>query len=675
MLGDADAHGVLSTLIAGKRVWSEVAVQSGTSVAAAGLPSPTSVSAAHAAGGMNAGLTGPAAAAGVSDGALAAAQRSLPEQWSWLGFTLRCLSAEPWFRDVACSRWDATGLPPQSVAVRLQNLGSSRDLGAAESGQRAAGAAGGADLGAGAGAGASEPSKRSHLVGGKAIPSKPVGTSLPSASDGAAAAPAQAPTVALPEPFPTSIGGFSKSLHYVLQRTLHADEALDLASPAGQPLGLFKGQHIYSRAAVVPCLPAEAWFRRHARVLCPGEEARPLRYRPLPKQQKEQALSSTGLAIAGGSGVLSFLGSDDGTARGSSSSSSFSTEAGAGAGAGSGSCEGTPLYGQWQTQPYAPPPHAAGAPIPTSERGVFELWGRNTALLPAGLVHIPASAAAELPGATVKGVAWKAGIPCVEAMVGFETKRGRPIPTYDGVVVAAADAPRVLQALAVREQADILSSIQERRGEVQERWALLVRKALVRSRIGGVYASNGLMLPSRASGTAASSARSGDGARGIGGEAASASSVPLTSLVLAGEAEALTLESLAAASKGRQRGTQAAGAAGFEATGGRGSTVDPRTAAATGRDRTLDIAAATDDGAVHARHPALPTAVRAVGGDLPSSLAAGGGVAADEAGVEGEGFCAAAPAAAAGATAQPEVTGTAGTGSSRRYAFGADDDD
>jgi len=299
------------------------------------------------------------------------------------------------------------------------------------------------------------------------------------------------------------------------------------------------------------------------------------------------------------------------------------------------------------------------------------LWGRNAALLPAGLVHIPASAAAELPGATVKGVAWKAGIPCVEAMVGFETKRGRPVPAYDGVVVAAADAPRVLQALAVREQAGILSSIQERRGEVQERWSLLVRKALVRSRIGGVYAAKGAALPSLASSAAA---RFGAGAGALRPEGeARTSSVPLTSLVLAGEADSSALESQAAASKGRQRGAKATGGARHKATSGGGSAAHPFTAGAapSGRDRALDTDATDGDEATSERHSDLPPAVSTVGADPPSASAVGGGGVEDAACVEGEGVSMDMLPAAAAATAQPSTAG----GSSSRRVFGADADD
>jgi hypothetical protein len=66
---------------------------------------------------------------------------------------------------------------------------------------------------------------------------------------------------------PTSVAGFKQSLAYVLASGLRADEALP---PGARPLGVFKGQPVFARAAVVPCLPADAWMRKFVRALRPG---------------------------------------------------------------------------------------------------------------------------------------------------------------------------------------------------------------------------------------------------------------------------------------------------------------------------------------------------------------------------------------------------------------------
>lgn len=70
------------------------------------------------------------------------------------------------------------------------------------------------------------------------------------------------------------------------------------------------------------------------------------------------------------------------------------------------------LYGQWQTEPYRPPP-AVGGVIPRSDYGSVDLWNGDEKLLPAGTVYLNPREG----GSKIAAAAKALGVDCAPAKV------------------------------------------------------------------------------------------------------------------------------------------------------------------------------------------------------------------------------------------------------------------
>jgi hypothetical protein len=226
------------------------------------------------------------------------------------------------------------------------------------------------------------------------------------------------------EAFPTTLDGFKKSARYVLAKHLgmygrsnhmmishiipvsilcfHHPSLSSLRSrfsygaaedevlhPWPQPpLGFFKGQAIHARANVHRLRTRAQWYRVEARQIKPADSNRPVKRitpRPVP------TASSRGGRRGGGAAaphlmtrlkVLDYTGdlhALHGAGRAADADESADAEAG-----GDGMVS---LFGEWQTEPFTPPPYNGG-PLPLNAHGNFELWRGDTRFLPAGLVYL-----------------------------------------------------------------------------------------------------------------------------------------------------------------------------------------------------------------------------------------------------------------------------------------------
>ena len=432
-----------------------------------------------------------AAAAAAAAAAEAHSLVTFPEEWGWLGFTLRAASVvEP-------------GLGSAVFPTEERKLGAAgfSDAGRTTTVARVSRALTALhDLG----------SSRAAPGMGKSATGSSSGGSGDVSSGGEGAHAAAVAAAAASEPLPSSVSGFKASLAYVLASGLRADEALP---PTARRVAVFKGQDVYARSDVRPCLSAEAWMRKYVRVVRPGEVCRPVRTRAarlLPERGRGTGggVKSTRGASSAGRGRSRMRdddnevdsddvdGDDDdrdvdsedrrggigGRARGSVRSDRLAASAAAAA---STLPPPVPLFGEWQTEPYRPAPHVPGSRLPVSERGSFEMWDGNAAFLPAGIVYISAAESAHISAPSLKQRLWAARIACEEVLVGFQPGRGFPV--FDGLIIAAADAPAVREIMAHGEQAAALEHIGKRREAVLARWVLLTRRLLVKARIARVF--------------------------------------------------------------------------------------------------------------------------------------------------------------------------------------------
>ena len=175
------------------------------------------------------------------------------------------------------------------------------------------------------------------------------------------------------------------------------------------------------------------------------------------------------------------------------------------AGAGDGRVP-VPLYGEWQTEPYEPPAVVGGV-VPRNGFGNIELWGGAVPRGGAHVVHPHALAAAARLGishapAVVRALVCVCACVCVRAcartrepvlygqpplararQVAFEHRGGRPYPRREGIVVAAGNEAMLVEACEVLMQSRLETEAAARAAAVARRWALLVRKLLIRAQV------------------------------------------------------------------------------------------------------------------------------------------------------------------------------------------------
>eukprot|EP01083_Nonionella_stella_P071223 191196_1 len=134
--------------------------------------------------------------------------------------------------------------------------------------------------------------------------------------------------------------------------------------------------------------------------------------------------------------------------------------------------EMTELFGKWQTDPWTPP-RAVDGKVPKNIHGQVDLWTKDH--MPGGCVQLP------MPRVSIS--ARKLGVHYAPCMTGFDVRKGRSFPVYEGIVVACENATKVIEHYFVAESTRRKRAEQKRASAVLGRWVRLVKGALERTRI------------------------------------------------------------------------------------------------------------------------------------------------------------------------------------------------
>ncbi|CAK4683373.1 unnamed protein product [Aphanomyces euteiches] len=243
-------------------------------------------------------------------------------------------------------------------------------------------------------------------------------------------------------PMPTSVAGFKNHSQYCLEQHLGLYEWIH----PRKPVGLFKGLPVFDRQSVQALHSAHRWLRQ-GRVVLASERDNPCKKVPKrkpPVRPTENFANPTPFSVA--------------TAVASADESTIS------------------LYGQWQTEAFVAPQIVDGV-IPKNEHGNIEIW--SDACLPIGSAHI------RLPRA--KQVATKLGIDFAPALVGWESKAGRSVPIFDGIVVCDHFVDMIQDAHSELEHSTVEKALAQKKKEIAKRWGLFVKKLLLRKRLRDEY--------------------------------------------------------------------------------------------------------------------------------------------------------------------------------------------
>ncbi|KAL1536795.1 DNA repair protein RAD4 isoform X1 [Salvia divinorum] len=246
-------------------------------------------------------------------------------------------------------------------------------------------------------------------------------------------------TRALTEPLPTNQQAYRTHHLYVIERWLKKHEIL---YPKGPVLGFISGHAVYPRACVQTLHTKERWLREALQVK-PGEVPAKVLNRSL-KSIKEEALDDNNYAAV----------------------DHLETT--------------TALYGKWQTAPLCLP-QAVNGIVPKNERGRVDVWSEKC--LPPGTVHL------RLP--RVAQVAKRLDIDYASAMVGFEFRNGRCVPSFEGIVVCEEFKDAVLAAYVEEEERREADEKKRKEAQALSRWYQLLSSIITRQRLKTLYGDGG----------------------------------------------------------------------------------------------------------------------------------------------------------------------------------------
>ncbi|KAJ1801581.1 hypothetical protein LPJ59_000146 [Coemansia sp. RSA 2399] len=234
---------------------------------------------------------------------------------------------------------------------------------------------------------------------------------------------------------PKRISDFATNPYYVLARNLNQNEVIHPPEPV---VGTVRGEPVYLRENVRTLRSRMAWMRE-GRVVRPG--AAPV------KSVKKRTVTARARMAA-----------DAEVAAGREPVSE--------------------LFGEWQTDLFKPPPVSDGC-VPRNEYGRIDLF--KPTMLPAGAAHVR--------DAEAKHVCKELGIDAVDAVVGFEFRRGASTPVLVGVVIPETSLDLVKDAMAEhrRNARDKLRQSIEQRA--LKRWRRLLVALRVREEVDASFAS------------------------------------------------------------------------------------------------------------------------------------------------------------------------------------------
>ncbi len=138
------------------------------------------------------------------------------------------------------------------------------------------------------------------------------------------------------------------------------------------------------------------------------------------------------------------------------------------------------LFGLWQTRPLSIVVAKDGK-VPKNSRGNVDLQGASSGIIdytriPVGCVLI------DLPGD--KRAAKQLDIDFAEAMIGFDVRRGRPVPIFRGIVICREFEQRLRETQAENQRLIEERAESKRIAEIKQTWHKVIHSLLVRQKIG-----------------------------------------------------------------------------------------------------------------------------------------------------------------------------------------------
>lgn len=267
---------------------------------------------------------------------------------------------------------------------------------------------------------------------------------------------------AVKEPLPTTIEACKRHPRYAMERHLTKYEAIH----PRKVVGYVRGEAVFARSSVRLLHTRDKWLA-HGRKVREGEEAfksvsaRTNRAAEQRKNRKEIERRKAKYANAEAEGELEQAMAEDGVG----DDQVGVGDAGDGAGDDRPALPSTELFGEWQTDAWRPAAAEDPLKVPKNSRGQVDLFSDK--MLPEGCAHV------RLP--RVAAVAKKLGVDYAPAMVGFERQKGRSVPSFDGIVVAQAQAQLVEDAWHQQEEERKRQAQQKAREEARATWRRLLR--------------------------------------------------------------------------------------------------------------------------------------------------------------------------------------------------------
>ncbi|CAB1118156.1 unnamed protein product [Ectocarpus sp. CCAP 1310/34] len=229
------------------------------------------------------------------------------------------------------------------------------------------------------------------------------------------------------EPVPNTIAALKNHHKYVLGKKLLKFEAL---RPGAKAAGLVKGSKVYLKTDVATLRGASRW-KKDALQVKKSELDKPVKL-ATKKGEKE----------------------GEGTSK---------------------------LYGDWQTEPWAPEAAVDGK-VPKNEYGNLEFFDCSPAFLPTGTAH--------LRGEQIGRLAAKLGVDYAPALTGFETKVGRQVPVLDGIIVCKEQSQMLRDAHMTWQQMQLEKQVKVRGERVLRRWRTLFKGVLLGAQLLEEYGSH-----------------------------------------------------------------------------------------------------------------------------------------------------------------------------------------
>ncbi|KAJ1973741.1 hypothetical protein H4R35_003957 [Dimargaris xerosporica] len=245
------------------------------------------------------------------------------------------------------------------------------------------------------------------------------------------------------EAMPTSFAGIKGHPLFVLERHLKQTEVIYPRDPV---LGRIRGEPVFPRTNVCLLRSCEHWFR-HGRQVKADEE--PLKHVSARRSTRKLAANANDLDSA----VSQHSYGDDSSGTGQ-----------------------VPLFAEWQTQVYQPPPVADGQ-ISKNRYGHVDLFVPG--MLPAGAAHIPMEG--------VGTVARQLGIDYAPAVVGFDfsarSGSGSSRPVTMGIVIPAEAKAMLLEAFYAKQEHRFAQLTAQREARLWALWRRIIVGAQIKARL------------------------------------------------------------------------------------------------------------------------------------------------------------------------------------------------